>query len=52
MHPPELARAAQVLDFRGVYLPFWTFGSQVNAHWRAEVGYEHKTRRYNHSTKR
>lgn len=36
----------------GIYLPFWTFDSQVYGNWRAEVGYERKVRHYNASAKR
>jgi hypothetical protein len=35
----------------GIYLPFWTFDTQVYANWEAEVGHEVKTRHYNSSTK-
>ncbi len=46
MHPTGLAAAAGSAQFKGLYLPFWTFGARVVADWRAEVGYEHSRRVY------
>lgn len=40
MHPAGLAAAAGSAQFKGLYLPYWTFGARVNADWRAEVGRE------------
>lgn len=51
-HPKELASSTILQRFHGVYLPFWTFDTQVKANWRAEVGYEHTERHYNASQKR
>lgn len=51
MHPPELRRAAQILQFRGVYLPYWTFSAEMRAVWQAEIGYERSKRYYDHSSK-
>ncbi len=45
MTPPALRRIAQVADFKGVYIPFWTFDSVTKASWDAEVGHE-KTESY------
>ncbi len=50
-HPNELAANVIIKRLTGIYLPFWTFDSQVYGSWRAEVGYEHRTRHYNASTK-
>jgi predicted RNA-binding Zn-ribbon protein involved in translation (DUF1610 family) len=50
-HPKELAGNSIIKKFLGVYLPFWTFDTNVTADWRAEVGYERKTRHYNASSK-
>lgn len=50
-HPNELAASTVMQRLTGVYLPFWTFDTQVNADWRAEVGHEVTTRHYNSSTK-
>lgn len=51
MHPTDLARAAGAAEFRGVYLPFWTFDATIYANWRAEVGYERTERYYDSSSK-
>ncbi len=51
-HPNELKASAAVRRFVGVYLPFWTFDTKVNAHWRAQVGYERTERYYNAREKR
>jgi hypothetical protein len=51
-HPDELKGNTILQRFNGVYLPFWTFDTQVNAHWRAEVGYEETVRHYNAGQKR
>jgi DNA-directed RNA polymerase subunit RPC12/RpoP len=40
-HPSELSSSTAVDRFTGIYLPFWTFGADINARWKAEVGYEH-----------
>jgi hypothetical protein len=40
MHPAGLAAAAGSAEFKGLYLPFWTFGARVVSNWRAEVGRE------------
>ncbi len=50
-HPKELA-ASSVLDrFSGVYLPFWTFDTQIAASWKAEVGHERQERYYDGGSK-
>ncbi len=51
MHPSGLSHAAASTEFRGVYLPFWTFDATINADWRAEVGYERTERYYDNSSK-
>jgi len=45
MTPGKLKRLAQVADFTGIYLPFWTFDATTAASWKAEVGHT-KTERY------
>ncbi len=50
-HPKELA-ASSVLDrFAGVFLPFWTFDTQITAGWKAEVGHERQERYYDSGAK-
>ena len=51
-HPDDLAATTVVGRLTGIYLPFWTFDTEVTANWRAEVGYEHTVRHYNASQKR
>ena len=51
MHPSDLSHAAGSAQFRGVYLPFWTFDATILAEWRAEVGYERTERYYDSSSK-
>ena len=48
-HPDDLAATTVVGRLTGIYLPFWTFDTEVTANWRAEVGYEHTVRHYNAS---
>ena len=50
-HPEELSQQAQMSQFTGVYLPFWTFDSNINANWKAEVGYEKQERYYDANSK-
>ncbi len=45
MTPGPLRQLAQVAQFTGVYLPFWTFDAVTKAKWQAEVGHT-KTERY------
>ena len=45
-HPRELTSKALVDRMTGIFLPFWTFDSRVEAEWKAEVGYERQTRYY------
>jgi Zn finger protein HypA/HybF involved in hydrogenase expression len=40
MHPPELREVRALEGLIGVYLPYWTFDTQTNADWKAEVGTE------------
>ena len=51
-HPSELAAKTIIRRFKGVYLPFWTFDTKVDANWRAQVGYEKTERHYNAREKR
>ncbi len=46
MTPTALRRLARVAEFRGVYLPFWTFDAITEADWRAEVGHTETERYY------
>jgi ribosomal protein S27AE len=45
MLPSKLKEISGNVEFRGIYLPFWTFDSRTYADWKAEVGHE-KTERY------
>ncbi|NLE44120.1 MAG: YlaF family protein [Chloroflexi bacterium] len=45
MHPSGLHRSGILRDLVGVYLPYWTFDTDVRADWQAEVGRVH-TERY------
>jgi len=51
-HPESLASNVLVRRFFGLYLPFWTFNAQVDAQWRAQVGYQKTERHYNAHQKR
>lgn len=50
-HPKTLSALAASQPFAGIYLPFWTFGARIVVHWQAEVGYEHKRRYFDRTTK-
>jgi DNA-directed RNA polymerase subunit RPC12/RpoP len=50
-HPKTLSISAATQPFAGIYLPFWTFGARIVVHWQAEVGYEHRRRYFDHTTK-
>jgi len=50
-HPAELNASAIIDRFTGVYLPFWTFDSEITANWRAQVGYERQERHYDPGSK-
>lgn len=50
-HPGDLASAANINRFVGVYLPFWTFAAHIGANWRAEVGYERSESYYDSEDK-
>jgi predicted RNA-binding Zn-ribbon protein involved in translation (DUF1610 family) len=45
MHPPELRNVRALRELTGIYIPYWTFDTRVNAAWKAEVGTE-RTERY------
>jgi hypothetical protein len=50
-HPTELASAAVVDRFTGLYLPYWTFGADIDAAWKAQVGHERQERYYDSGSK-
>jgi DNA-directed RNA polymerase subunit RPC12/RpoP len=50
-HPSELASSTVIDRFTGIYLPFWTFGANISARWKAEVGYEHTESYYDPGSK-
>jgi ribosomal protein S27E len=50
-HPQALAENVAVRQFVSIYLPFWTFKAQVDAQWRAQVGYQKTERVFNHRNK-
>lgn len=50
-HPGDLADAAVIDRFTGIYLPFWTFDARITSRWKAEVGYERQERYYDHGSK-
>ncbi|MGB0388761.1 MAG: hypothetical protein ACPGWR_28410 [Ardenticatenaceae bacterium] len=37
--PKSLQQLANLREFTGVYLPFWTFDTRTGADWKAEVGH-------------
>ena len=43
-HPGELSANSIIDRFVGIYLSFWTFDANIEANWRAEVGYEKQER--------
>ncbi len=45
MTPAKLRQASSLGNFKGVYLPYWTFTAQTSASWKAQVGHT-KTERY------
>jgi predicted RNA-binding Zn-ribbon protein involved in translation (DUF1610 family) len=51
-HPKELSTNTVLARLSGLYLPFWTFDTRIQANWRAQVGYEKTVRHYNASQKR
>ncbi len=51
MFPSDLSRAGENTRFQGIYLPYWTFSSQINANWEAQVGYERTERYYDAGSK-
>lgn len=51
MTPKSLKTAAGIGDFRGVYLPYWTFDAVTAAHWRAQVGHTVTERYYDAGSK-
>jgi predicted RNA-binding Zn-ribbon protein involved in translation (DUF1610 family) len=50
--PKELNPNAVLRRFNGIYLPFWTFDTAIDARWKAQVGYEKTVRHYNAAQKR
>jgi hypothetical protein len=51
MTPRALKETARVADFRGIYMPYWTFDARTRADWRAEVGHQVTERYYDSSSK-
>ncbi len=51
MTPGSLKRLANVAEFNGIYIPFWTFEADTTANWQAEVGHQ-KTETYYSGGKR
>lgn len=41
--PGRFKHAALTDELHGIYLPYWTFDAQVNAHWTAQSGYHYYT---------
>jgi hypothetical protein len=50
-HPAELGAAAVIDRLTAVYLPFWTFDSDIRSKWKAEVGYERQESYYDSDSK-
>ena len=50
-HPGELRTSSVIERFTGVYLPFWTFDSNITASWKAEVGHERQESYYDAGSK-
>ncbi|MDD5369054.1 MAG: hypothetical protein PHQ40_08215 [Anaerolineaceae bacterium] len=53
MHPTDLSSSGASIQFKGMYLPYWTFSAYITAQWKAEVGYERTESHYDaasHST--
>ncbi len=51
MFPKGLAGAGSSASSQGIYLPFWTFSADIQAAWKAEVGYERTERYYDAGSK-
>ncbi len=51
MHPSGLVNAAASTQFQGIYLPFWTFSTQIQSNWDAEVGHERTEQYYDSGSK-
>jgi transcription elongation factor Elf1 len=51
MHPSDLSRMVVSTQLNGIYLPFWTFDTTIQANWRAEVGYKRTEKYYDNSSK-
>lgn len=41
--PNKLKKAALTDRLKGIYLPYWTFDAQAQAHWRADAGHYYYT---------
>jgi DNA-directed RNA polymerase subunit RPC12/RpoP len=50
-HPKELSVDTVISHFMGIYLPFFTFDADIDARWKAQVGYERQERYYDSSSK-
>jgi len=51
MTPGALKGSGRLVDFVGVYMPYWTFDAQTSANWRAQVGHQVSERYYDSSSK-
>jgi DNA-directed RNA polymerase subunit RPC12/RpoP len=51
MTPKALKENGDVVNFEGVYVPYWTFDARTRAPWRAQVGHQVTERYYDHSSK-
>lgn len=50
-HPKELTMTSQISKLSPVYIPAWTFDTNIDADWKALVGYERQKRYYDSSSK-
>ncbi len=50
-HPNELQHSAKINKLSPIYIPAWTFDTEINAQWKALVGYERQKRYYDSSSK-
>ena len=49
--PKKAKQSANPEAFKGVYLPYWTYDAQTTSKYTAQVGYDHKERQKDGSTK-
>ena len=50
-HPKELQQNAKINKLSPIYIPAWTFDTDIDAQWKALVGYERQKRYYDSSSK-